>query len=356
MLNDFLTPRTEFLNSAGRRETLHPGGLLGRLRRPVLLLARDLCAFELFETANLPASRRRQAARLRAISASPYAAASYRLVPVGADFGIWWWDLDRLGDAALQAEIVARYAARPETLGQPRGSGWRVVKLRSGYELQLWTAAGLIASTWRRPRVDATVWRQFTRLQREGGPEEPPTPVQLPLSLTAPAFAFSRPEMSRQAAIAYGGVLAAVLVGAFTLFLYAQGLQLKSETAKVVEQTETLRAATPPASVLSTVEGDRQMLAAYNEVESRTNPLSSAGAAIGILALHDLSPVSMESDRDLVSVVLPYSAMSKIDNLVLDFEESGYFYDVEPHTEGDAQRLVIEMKVRSGAPPLSGFE
>jgi ribonucleoside-diphosphate reductase alpha chain len=44
----------------------HEGGALGRmLRRPVVLLARDLCAFALFETAGLPKARRRQAARRR---------------------------------------------------------------------------------------------------------------------------------------------------------------------------------------------------------------------------------------------------------------------------------------------------
>ena len=52
---DFLTPRVERLSADGAIDVVHPGGALGRvLRRPVLLLARDLCAFGLFQTAALP--------------------------------------------------------------------------------------------------------------------------------------------------------------------------------------------------------------------------------------------------------------------------------------------------------------
>ncbi len=56
---DFLTPRVERLNADGEINVIHPGGALGRiLRRPVLLLARDLCAFALFQAAALPRSVR----------------------------------------------------------------------------------------------------------------------------------------------------------------------------------------------------------------------------------------------------------------------------------------------------------
>ena len=41
------------------------------------------------------------------------------------------------------------------------------------------------------------------------------------------------------------------------------------------------------------------------------------------------------------------------DSLIADFEGSGYFYDVRPRTDSQNQKLVIEMKTREAAPPLT---
>ena len=130
----FLTPRVERLSAEGRFEPLHPGGAIGRFRRPVVLLDRSLCTFARLETAALPRGRRRQAARLHARLASPYVTGGAALVKAGADFGIWWWDLDR-----VELEVAERFgpggaSLRPETLAQPAGEGFRIVRLAVGYE------------------------------------------------------------------------------------------------------------------------------------------------------------------------------------------------------------------------------
>ena len=99
------------------------------------------------------------------------------------------------------------------------------------------------------------------------------------------------------------------------------------------------------------LDAERRRLAAYAEVEAQTNPLSAAGAAIGIVAFHDLTPTALESESGTLTMTLPYSAVSLADTLIADFEGSGYFYDIRPRTDAQNQRLVIEMKIREAAPP-----
>lgn len=52
-------------------------------------------------------------------------------------------------------------------------------------------------------------------------------------------------------------------------------------------------------------------------------------------------------------MTLPYAAGRRADELVAEFEGSGYFFDVRPRTDAAAQSLIIEMQIRQAAPPLS---
>ena len=208
---DFLTPRVERLSAAGAWTTLHPGGAIGRLRTPVVLLARELTVFSRFETAALPRNRRRQAARLHARTGAPYLNAASLVVKSGADFGLWWWDVDRVDAMVRQRWGGQIPALRPETLAQPAGKGWRVVRLAEGHEAQYWRDGQVQASAWRRDRFDAGAWAAFTRVQRgaEDAPETPPAPQALPIDYDGPAFALATAEITREQMIgAAGGALA----------------------------------------------------------------------------------------------------------------------------------------------------
>ena len=55
----------------------------------------------------------------------------------------------------------------------------------------------------------------------------------------------------------------------------------------------------------------------------------------------------------MLTVTLPYDAVRIADDLVSEFETSGYFHQVQPRTDAAGQRLIIEMQVRQAAPPLS---
>lgn len=350
----FLTPRIDLLGSDGSIRSVHPGTRLGRLRPPVVLLARDLCAFSLFNTAALPRGRRRQAARLHARLASPYVTGGAALVRAGDDFGVWWWDLHRIAPALVERYGATLPVLRPETLAQPATDGWRIVRLATGYEAQLWRDKALVASAWRRDRYDAVSWRAFTSLQRtDDAPATPPAAQPLPLALDGEAFSFSAAQVSREQAIAAAAGGFAVAACAFAMFLLGQGLWLGSATDDLRTETAELRASTPSGPSLRGAEADRQRLVAFREMEERTNPVTAAGAAIGIVALHDLTPSALDVEDGEVSITLPYAAVEDADSLISEFENSGYFYDVRPRTEATTQTLIIEMKVREAAPPLS---
>lgn len=354
---DFLTPRVERLSHDGAIDVVHPGGALGRaLRRPVLLLARDLCAFALFQTAALPRSRRRQAALLHARVAAPYVRSGSALSKAGDDFGVWWWDADRVETLLAARAVAARPLISPETLAQPRGEGWRIVRLKLGYEAQLWRGKALVASAWRRERYDPNAWSAFVRLQRaaEPAPESPPAPADLPIAFdNRDAFALAPVELTREQMALLGGGGVAFGSLCFGAFLFGQGYQLSKDTEQVEAKTAEIRAATPRASAVRNLDASQKKLIAYRQIEQQTNPLSAAGAAIGILAFHDLTPTSVNAEIETLSFTLPYASIEKVAVLVDELESSGYFHDVQPRTDGAAQTLTLEMKVREAAPPLT---
>lgn len=354
MYLSFLTPRVERLAADDRFESLHPGGALGRFRKPVVLLDRSLCTFARLETASLPRSKRRQAARLHARLASPYIAGGVALVKAGSDFGIWWWDLEAVLPAVAHRFSRSGAVLRPESLAQPRSDGFRLVKLARGYEAQLWRAGALIASAWRLERFDAQHWSAFTSLQRGvDAPDNMPSPVSLPISFESEPFAFSTSEVSREQAIASGAGGFAVAACAIAAFLLGQGLQLGGRAETISKEAALLQAETPATDALQVQDATRRRLADFRLAEEHTNPLTAAGAAVGILVLHDLTPTALEVEEDTLQVTLPYAAVEKADELVTEFEQSGYFYNIEPRTEASSQSLIIKMDVREAAPPLS---
>lgn len=352
MLMAFLTPRIERLRSDGTFETLHPGAGLGRFRTPVVLLARDLCAFSLFETSSLPGNRRRMAARLHARTAAPYTRSGSILASAGRNFGVWWWDLSRI-EPFLEARFDRRRPVlRPETLAQPAGRDWRLVRLTQGYEAQLWNDRTLVASAWRQDRFDQPAWNAFARLQRNvDAPEVPPLAQPLPVDFAARAFAPSLAEITREQALALGaGVLAAACLCA-SLFMVGQGMRLADDASTIMAEAQAMRDATPRAE--ETADADRLLMTAYREIEEQTHPLSAAGAAISIVAIHDLTPSALEVRPEELVMRLPYSAARQIDTLAGEFEGSGYFYDVRPRTDAASATLIIEMKIRESVPPLT---
>lgn len=353
----FLTPPADLLRADGTFEVVFTGGLLGRLRRPVVLLARDLCTFAQFDSSALPSNRRRQAARLYARTSSPYLISGAALVSTTPNFGIWWWDLERVSPM-----VSGRYQSdpvfRPETLAQPRGTSWRIVRLDHGYEAQLWRHKGLSASVWQKNRFEAPAWALFTRLQRAApsAPDTPPAAETLPVAPDSEAFSLSLAQVSREQALVIAGSGFALVVACFIALVLGQGLQLSNEAKTIEMATQKMQTQTARPEASRAIEADRQKLAAYRQLEQRTNPITAAAAAIGIVALHDLLPRAVDAAEDTLTLTLPYSAVEVADQLVTEFEDSGYFTDVQPRTNAASKTIVFEMQVKKGAAPLTVSE
>ena len=77
------------------------------------------------------------------------------------------------------------------------------------------------------------------------------------------------------------------------LLLAGQGARLSSDAKEIEAETAEIQAQTPRAGALQGLETNRRRLAAYRQVEERTSPLSAAGAAIGIVAIQDLTPLAL---------------------------------------------------------------
>ncbi|MBJ7485264.1 hypothetical protein [Brevundimonas sp.] len=332
--------------------------MFGRFRRPVILLARDLCTFALFDASAVPRSRRHQAARLHARSASPYIVAGVALTRAGDAYCIWWWDLARVQTLLNAAGYTSAPLLRPETMAQPAGRDWRIVNLCEGYEGQLWRNAALVASVWRPTRFDDASWAAFARVQR-GAIEAPQTPPQaetLPIADDSEAFSLSPGDISRGDALRLGGGFLASLIASLSLFWAGQGIGLQRSADKIEKEATEIQATTPRTSALREAEAELQRLKAFRDAEAQTSPLSAAGAAIGVLALYDLAPMAMTVDGTTLSATLPYSAVDKASELTMEFEQSGYFTDVRPRTDQGAHTIIFDMTMVQSAPPLTAGE
>ena len=159
----------------------------------------------------------------------------------------------------------------------------------------------------------------------------PPTPVILPVAEDGEAFSFRGVELPTTGRDR-GRRLAAFATVLVSLFFLGQGLRLADDRrameARWRRSRPICRRRQRPGQT-----ADRRRLAAYAEIEGRTNPLTASGAALGIMALYEIEPTGLETDAETLTVKAPYAALGTIDELVSEFETSGYFYDVEPQTD-----------------------
>lgn len=355
MLLDFLTPPIDVINGSGNVETAHSDELIGRFRRPFLMIPRSYCTFALFNAASLPKGKRRQAATIYARATAPYLSSGFTLVDNGASYGVWWWDAERLAPL-----IDAHYGSStpitaPETLSQPDGDSWRIVKLSNGYEGQFWKDGALQASTWRLTSFDAPSWAAFARLQRgvESPPDTPPPAQYFPVATSSKIFSLAKAEIDpRKAAIALAA-LVVLAVGSTSMFFLGQGSKFSADTADIAAEVQTLEKTSPAPVAVRAMEKDRQVLAAYRKTDQATNPLTAIGAALGIAEMHELTPSAVDAAGDTIAITLPYDAVKQADALIEDYAGSGYFYDVQPRTDAPNKTFIVTMKVREAVEPLS---
>ncbi len=350
MTPDFLSPPLELLSADGRFEPVGAGR--AGWRRPVVLLARELCSFGWFDAGRAQGSAAAAAARLHARAAAPFAHAGWRMRRGDGGVSIWWWDRDWV-DAKLRERFGSRAAAvAPETLAQAPGEGWRIIRSSRGFDAQCWRGGALIGSAWRPERFDSEAWDAFVRVQRaadEPAPAEPPTADHLPWSRDplpglAELGAITPAEAARIGAVA----ATAVLIAAGGFFA-GQALRLGRLAGAAGAEATAVAAARGPA-------GDRQgaqRLAAFRRLSTGQDPLAALSVALGVLQLYDVEATQMKVDRASLTLTLPYAAIDRVDRIALELENSGAFADVRPLTDDDAQVIRLQMKLARPAPSTS---
>ena len=275
MPRTFLTPPIELLSAEGGFGGLAHGAAW---RRPIILVARELCSFAWFESAARGAAAG-QAARLYARANAPYLNPGMMVRRAGQGYGVWWWDEDSVAPLLAARFGDARPPLSPETLAQPPGAPWRIVRLASGFELQAWRGRALVASSWRRAQPTAADWSAFTRLQRDPPvppPTAPPAPETLPIAEGFSPTA-SELELTPAGAAKLAAASAAALLALSAAFWAGQALRLGGLATHLERETRALQQAAAPTRDAD-VDSLRR-IAAFQALAAR--PEAMAGLQIG---------------------------------------------------------------------------
>jgi hypothetical protein len=348
MPRSFLDPPLMRLGADGRARPAAEGAAW---RRPIVLVARELCSFEWFEPAGgvRPSA---QAARLYARANAPFLQPGVLVRAAGGGWGIWWWDAERIAPALAAEFGAADVAAAPETLAQPPGAGWRVVRLESGFELQCWRGRALIASSWRREAPAASDWAAFARQVRdppEPAPAAPPAAETLPiardLNLGAGGAELTPASAARLAASATAAALAIAAA-----FWVGQGLRLGAVADRLEREAHAEQAAVHPSADDTAL---RQRLAALHAFADRPDPLAGLGAALGVLKSHGVVAKSFTIDGPVVTVTAPYTALGQIDAITAALEATGQFGDIRPLPDSASGDIRIELTLRGATRPVA---
>jgi hypothetical protein len=341
----FQTPRLELLSAEGRFAPLGEGAGAGR---PRVLVARELCSFEWFEPAGGRAAADR-AARLYARASAPFNNPGVLVRRGGGGYGIWWWDRERIG-----ASLAERFGAdlppvAPETLAQPPGTGWRVVRLASGFELQYWRRQTLVASSWRRTAPDAAAWAAFARQQRDPElppPADPPTPQPLPVVQDADFAEGGWRDVSpaQTAQLALGAF--AALLAIVSVFWAGQAWRL-SQMSAGLERRALAESSTAPAPHENAAV--RRQIAAYAALGQRPEPMAGLKAALDVLRRHRIAAKAFSVDGPTLTVTVPYATLAQMGEITLELEATGAFTDVRPLSNSADGSINIRMALASPA-------
>lgn len=308
--------------------------------RPVILLARDLCAFEHRKSGGRNRSSAVAEARLHAQRAAPFLNPASLVRRQGAGVSIWWWDRDLVGHWLSERFGDAGLRVLPLSLVQPAGDGWRIVGLDRGYEAQFWEQGALVASAWSLEPYDRKTWPAFTRLQRGAvALQDPPAPVRLPIA-GARLRAAGMPDLESRDILR--GAVAAGAAGLLltSVFSLGQGVRLDNET-------RALAAASPvtvPGRPLGAGEAaGRQRLQAYRSLVQRPEPLPALAVALGVADQYGARPTAYAADLERVSLTLPYDAMSSLDRIAQDLRDTGQFTEIRTATGEGGQSIELTL-------------
>lgn len=346
MLPRFLFPPIERLSADG---SLSPvDGPSSERRTPVVLLARELCAFEYFRPPSGPGAA--DAAELRSRQAAPFVNPGVLVRRQGSGFAIWWWDLDVVQPLLARRFNVPLPRLLPASLAQPGGEGWRIVRSAPGFEAQVWRDGVLQASAWRRQPFDDEAWSAFTRVQRDlDPPPHPPAAQSLPFDWIQVRAALTSAITARQAAIGAAAAVAAVMVLS-TAFLLGQGLRLADETRRLLAETARI-----PSTAGLPVSADARRNTSWRALARKPDPVVALARAMGVAELYGATPTAFSADHNQVRLTLPYSALSALNRIALELRDTGLFSEIRPSPDNESQTIDVRLTL-VGADPVNPAE
>lgn len=128
------------------------------------ILSRGLCAYQLFDLADIPANERRNALAVKLQQWSPFRVTGNCYVWQGAAVHVWAWDREKVDKAMRQASVVtARIIPDSLLYPLPPVDGTRLLRTIEGYEGQHWSGKRLLQSHWWPALPTAAQWARFLR-------------------------------------------------------------------------------------------------------------------------------------------------------------------------------------------------
>jgi hypothetical protein len=315
-----------------------------------VVLAREKCLFERFDTAaGVSARAAAAAARLHAETAAPYQRYGVLITNKGRSFGIWWWDAQWAGEKLGGHGLDPQVKIVPEPMVRAAGDGWRIAKASSGYEAQLWKNGFLHADHWRRTAFDTPAWQDFVRVQSDQAGAEGAVLMaqEPPWTLSSPyrRMLISEWTNTRLAQAAVAAAVAAVFC--LSLYFVGEGIGLKRDTAALKAQAAELQAQTPAGqSAQSQISG---VMALKSAIEG-PDPMVMLQNAQEIIEPFGHRVVSFDVNRQGVTIVLPRAAISDLEGISRELSASPYFASVEPTLGDNREQLTIVMAAKGVRP------
>ena len=325
--------RTLLLEPDGRLVTLADTATwLGR----EILISRALCAFERFERPGIHGSQLVRAAELHARTAGPFPDSGRLVLRRRGHCAIWWWDNDKVRTILGRQEHAQ---VTPETLRQPPGQGFRVVRLRQGFEAQYWNDDFLLGSQWRRTPFTMEAWQAFVRYcGGEDRDAELPHPVTVPVvrGRLSDGWVLRADQMLPLAAASVGISLLAV-----SAYEVGQGLRLEKLAAALERRAVTVRRSIPANSPVA--DELRARILANREVVGRPNGMVALDRAVRLLNEAGVKPVAIQLEGQDLTVSLPYEDLDAAGDLALKLERYGGFSSVKPIADRHDNTIQLHM-------------
>jgi hypothetical protein len=153
--------------------------------------------------------------------------------------------------------------------------------------------------------------------------------------------------MTAAEAAALAAGMAALAILAFTAFELGQGAR-HAQRARAAEKAAA--SAAPVSKPTARDRRDAARLTGYRALATRPRPVESLATALEVIHRNGVEPRSFEADGAGVTVVLPYSAIGKVERLSAELAATGAFTEIRPVTQAGRKAVELRLTPRDATP------